>query len=87
MNITPLGTHLLIKPLKAEDKLKADLVVPDTARRDRPEMGTIRASGPEAKLQPGTQVIFNKYATDEVDDEGNTLLLIEEKDVLATYNA
>ncbi|GAI47927.1 unnamed protein product [marine sediment metagenome] len=35
MNIKPLSDHILIEPIKEEEKTKAGILLPDTAERER----------------------------------------------------
>lgn len=85
MIVTPRGKFLLVKPLSAQDNLKGGLVIPDTVSQDRPDMGIVIAKGEEAKVETGSNVIFNKYAPDEIFIDEVKHLLINQDDILATY--
>ena len=37
MNIKPLSDHILIKPIKEEEKTKAGIFLPDTASKEKSE--------------------------------------------------
>ena len=39
MNIKPLGDHILIEPIKEEEKTKAGIFLPDTASKEKSEEG------------------------------------------------
>ncbi|MDO8650422.1 MAG: co-chaperone GroES, partial [Candidatus Berkelbacteria bacterium] len=46
MNIKPLSGHILIEPIKEEEKTKAGIFLPDTAHKEKSEQGKIIATGP-----------------------------------------
>lgn len=93
MNIKPLSDHVLIEPLKEEQKTKTGILLPETAEQERSEQGTVVAVGPgkkgkDGKLIPlevkaGDLVLFAKYGPNEVKVEGKDYLIAEEKDILA----
>lgn len=88
----PLGDRLLVKPVKAEEKTKSGLVLPDTAK-ERPQEGEVVAVGPgrlteEGKrfvmeVKAGDRVLYAKYGGTELKEDGTELLLLSERDVLA----
>ena len=71
MNIKPLADHILIEPIKKEEKSKAGILLPETAEKERPEEGKVIAVGPGRKnsagkripmdIKKGDVVIFSKY--------------------------
>jgi chaperonin GroES len=93
MNIKPLSDHVLIEPIKGEEKTKAGILLPDTAEKERPEQGKIIAVGPgEADktgkiiplgVKPGDKVLFTKYGPSEIKVEGKEYLIAKEEDILA----
>jgi len=87
MNIKPLGDRVLIKRLEAEEKTKSGIVLPGAAK-EQPQMAEVLAVGPgtdEVKMEvkKGDQVIFSKYAGTEVKLDGEDLILVSQKDILA----
>ena len=87
MNIKPLGDRVLIKRLEAEEKTKSGIVLPGSAQ-EQPQMAEVVAVGPgtdEVKMEvkKGDQVIFSKYAGTEVKLDGEDLILVSQKDILA----
>lgn len=92
MKIRPLNDHVVIKPLKAEEVTKSGIVLPDTAREEKPEQGEVIAVGPgkltengtraPMSVKPGDRILFTKYAPDEVEIEGEEYLVIEEEKIL-----
>ena len=93
MNISPLGDHVVIEPLKAEEQTKSGILLPDTAEKERPEQGRIVAVGPgrttdEGKVIPiqvkqGDLVLFTKYGPNEVTIDEKEYLIAKEDDILA----
>lgn len=91
--LKPLSDRVIVKPIKAEEVSKYGIVLPDTAKEERPERGEIIAVGPgkitdDGKLQimsvrVGDIVVFTKYAPSEIKVEGEELLVIKEDDILA----
>jgi len=93
MNIKPLGDHILIEPIKEEEKTKAGIFLPETASKEKSEEGKIIAVGPGKKtddgklipvsVKPGDKVLFTKYGPNEVKAEGKEYLIARESDILA----
>ena len=46
MTIKPLSDHILIEPVKEEEKTKAGIFLPDTANKEKSEEGKVIATGP-----------------------------------------
>ena len=94
--ILPLGDKVLIKPTAKEEVTASGIVLPDTATKDRPQMGEVLAVGegavtPEGKtlpmhVKPGQKVYFTKYGPTEVELDGEEYLIVEEKDILAVIS-
>ncbi len=93
MKIKPLSDHILIKPLKQEEKTKTGILLPDTVEKDKPEQGKVIAVGPGKKLasgkivplgiKPGQKVLFTKYGPTEIKVDDKEYLIAKEEDVLA----
>ncbi|MDO8655039.1 MAG: co-chaperone GroES [bacterium] len=93
MQIRPLADHILIEPLKQEEKTKSGILLPETAEKERPEQGKVIACGPgkmtdEGKLvpmevKPGDVVLFTKYGPNEVKIDEKDYLIAKEEDILA----
>ena len=93
MTIKPLSNHVLIEPIKEEEKTKTGIVLPETAERERPEQGKVIATGPGKKdktgkfvpleIQPGQKVLFTKYGPNEIKVEDKEYLIAKEEDILA----
>ncbi|HEY4523417.1 MAG TPA: co-chaperone GroES [Candidatus Paceibacterota bacterium] len=93
MNFKPLSNHLFIEGVEAEKMTKSGIVIPDTADKEKPMMGTVVAVGPgkwseKGELVPmsvkvGDKVLFKKYGPDEVEVDGKKYLVGDEDDILA----
>ena len=97
MNIKPLSDHILIEPIKKEEKTKTGILLPDTGDKERPEQGKVIAVGPgkkneEGKIIPieikqGDVVLFTKYGPNEVKVDSpageKEYLIAKEEDILA----
>lgn len=93
MQIKPLGDHILIEPIKEEEKTKAGIFLPETANKEKSEQGKVVAIGqgrttPEGKIipmqvKPGDKVLFSKYGPSEVKVGGKEYLIASEGDILA----
>ena len=92
-SIQPLADKVLIKPTPKEEVTASGIVLPETVSKERPQMGEILAVGPgavtpegkviEPWVKVGQKVYFTKYGPTEIKIEGEELLIVEEKDILA----
>jgi chaperonin GroES len=90
--LRPLGDRVVIKPTPREEMTKSGIVLPDTAK-EKPQEGTILAAGPGRILEDGKRealdvkegqkVLYAKYAGTEFKVEGEDLLIVSQKDILA----
>ena len=90
--LRPLGDRVVIQPTPREEMTKSGIVLPDTAK-EKPQEGKILAAGPgrltdEGKREPmdvkeGDTVLYAKYAGTEFKIEGDELLIVSQKDILA----
>ncbi len=90
--LSPLGDRVVIKPTPREEMTKSGIVLPDTAK-EKPQEGEVLAVGPgafdsEGKRIPmdvsvGQKVLYAKYAGTEFKVEGEELLIVSQKDILA----
>lgn len=93
MNIKPLSDHILIEPVKEEEKTKSGIFLPDTAQKEKPEQGLVIAVGQgkktdDGKIVPvsvkaGDKVLFTKYGPNEIKIDGKEYLIAREEDILA----
>ena len=90
--IKPLNDKIVVKRLEAEEKTKGGIVLPDTAK-EKPQEGTILAVGPgrilddgkreQIDVKKGDKVLYAKYAGTEFKVDGDELLIVSQKDILA----
>ncbi len=93
MKIKPISDHILIEPIKEEEKTKAGILLPDTAEKERPEQGRVIAVGPGKKdkngkylpmeVKPSQKVLFTKYGPNEIKVGNKEYLVAKEEDILA----
>ncbi|HEY3473151.1 MAG TPA: co-chaperone GroES [Anaerolineales bacterium] len=84
MNIQPMGSRVLIRPIEQESKTSSGLLLPETAK-EKPQTGLVVAVGDdeEIKLKVNDKVLFAKYSGTEFKMDGSEYLLLEANDVLA----
>lgn len=90
--LRPLGDRVVIKPTPREEMTKSGIVLPDTAK-EKPQEGEILSVGPGKVLDDGSRsamdvsagqkVLYAKYAGTEFKVDGEELLIVSEKDILA----
>ena len=93
MKIKPLSDHILIEPIKEEEKTETGILLPQTAEKETPEQGKVIAIGPGRKtasgkiipieVKPGERVLFTKYGPNEIKVEDKTYLIAKQEDILA----
>jgi len=93
MNIKPLSDHILLSPIKEEEKTKSGIFLPDTTQKEKPEQGMVIAVGQgkktdDGKIVPvsvktGDKVLFTKYGPTEIKLDGKEYLIAREEDILA----
>jgi chaperonin GroES len=91
-HLRPLGDRVVIQPTPGEEMTKSGIVIPDTAK-EKPQEGKVLAVGPGRVLDNGTRehmdvtsgdkVLYAKYAGTEFKLDGEDLLIVSGKDILA----
>ena len=94
--LRPLGDRVVIEPTPREDMTKSGIVLPDTAK-EKPQEGTVLAVGPgrilddgkreQIDVKKGDKVLYAKYAGTEFKLEGDELLIVSQKDILAVVES
>jgi chaperonin GroES len=92
MNLQPLEDRIVVRPAEAEEKTASGLVIPDTAK-EKPQQGEVLAVGPgrfgddndrvPMDISVGDTVVYSKYGGTEITNEGEDLLILQARDVLA----
>ena len=90
MKFKPLHDRLLLKPLSAETKTKAGIIIPDTAQ-EKPMQGEVVAVGTGKRLEDGRllaldvkvgdKVIYGKWSGTEVKLGGVEHVILKEEDL------
>lgn len=90
--LRPLGDRVVVQPSAREEMTKSGIVIPDTAK-EKPQEGTIIAAGPgrilddgkreSMDVKAGDKVLYAKYGGTEFKLDGEDLLIISLKDILA----
>lgn len=94
VGIQPLGDRVLVKPEEEQDeKSPSGIIIPDTARKEKPERGVVIAVGPGKRgddnelipvgVKVGDTVVFSKYGFDEVSIDDEDYYIINESNILA----
>ncbi|HUF98594.1 MAG TPA: co-chaperone GroES [Ilumatobacter sp.] len=97
MNLKPLDDRIVVKPNEAETQTASGLVIPDTAK-EKPQQGTVLAVGPGRRsdttgeviplgISVGDTVLYSKYGGTEVAVDGDDLLVLNARDVLAVVGS
>jgi chaperonin GroES len=93
MNLQPLDDRIVVRPSEAEETTASGLVIPDTAK-EKPQQGEVLAVGPGRRAEQsgelipmdvkvGDTVVYSKYGGTEVTVDGEELLILSSRDVLA----
>src|SRR3954451_940278 len=93
MNLQPLEDRIVVKPGEAEETTASGLVIPDTAK-EKPQQGEVLAVGPGKRsedtgelvpldIKVGDTVVYSKYGGTEITSEGEDVLILNARDVLA----
>ena len=89
--IKPLEDRIVVQAVEAETTTASGLVIPDTAK-EKPQEGTVLAVGPgrfedgqrvPLDVKVGDRVLYSKYGGTEVKHNGEDLLVLSARDVLA----
>ncbi|HYZ92739.1 MAG TPA: co-chaperone GroES [Actinomycetota bacterium] len=90
--IEPLEDRVVIRPLEGEEVTASGLVIPDTAK-EKPQEGEVLAVGPgrlddngkrvPMEVKDGDRVLYSKYAGTEVKIDGEEVLVVSARDILA----
>jgi chaperonin GroES len=90
--LRPLGDRVVVRPSAREEMTRSGIVIPDTAK-EKPQEGTILAAGPgrvlddgrreSMDIKAGDKVLYAKYAGTEFKIDGEDLLIVSQKDILA----
>ena len=93
MKLQPLDDRIVVRPGKSEETTASGLVIPDTAK-EKPQQGEVLAVGPGRRaentgeiipmgVKVGDKVVYSKFGGTEITIDGEDLLILSSRDVLA----
>jgi chaperonin GroES len=92
MKLQPLEDRIVVRPAEAEETTVSGLVIPDSAK-EKPQQGEVLAVGPGRRSESGDlipvdvaagdTVVYSKYGGTEINVDGEDLLILSSRDVLA----
>ena len=93
MKLQPLEDRIVVRAQDAEETTTSGLVIPDTAK-EKPQQGEVLAVGPGRRSEQtgelipvdvavGDVVVYSKYGGTEITVDGEDLLILTGRDVLA----
>jgi len=93
MSLQPLDDRIVVKPGESEETTASGLVIPDTAK-EKPQQGEVLAVGPGKRsehtgelipldIKVGDTVVYSKYGGTEYVLDGEDVLILQARDILA----
>lgn len=97
--IRPLADRVVVRPLTNEEAgnvSSSGIIIPDSAKKDKPEQGVVIAVG-EGKwndtkgarialdVKVGDRIVFSKYGYDEVKIDSKELFIVAESSILGVF--
>jgi chaperonin GroES len=93
MKLQPLDDRIVVKPNESEERTASGLVIPDSAK-EKPQQGQVLAVGPGRRadstgdiipvdVSVGDTVVYSKYGGTEITVDGEELLILSGRDILA----
>jgi len=93
MKLQPLEDRIVVRTGEPEETTVSGLVIPDTAK-EKPQQGEVLAVGPGRRsdqtgeiipvdVAVGDTVVYSKYGGTEINVDGEDLLILSSRDVLA----
>ena len=90
--LRPLDDRVVVESSAAEEMTAGGIVLPDAAQ-EKPQRGTVIATGPgrlldsgargELSISVGDEVIYGKYGGSDVEVDGEEYKILRESDILA----
>jgi chaperonin GroES len=92
LKVRPLDDRVVVEGLEAEDKTAGGILLPDSAKQ-KPQRGRVLAVGPgklrdngeraTLNVAKGDEVLFGKYAGNDIEVDGREIKILRETDILA----
>lgn len=93
MDLKPIADNIIVIPEKKEEETKSGIIIPESADKEKPQIGEVVAVGPgktledgkkqEMEVKKGDKVVFSKYSPQEIKIDGNVYYILKESEVLA----
>lgn len=94
--IQPLGDRVIVRPLtdvESGSVSASGIIIPDTAKKEKPEQGIIIAAGKgkwdedgekriPMDVKVGDRIVFSKYGYDEVKIDNKDYFIVSENSIL-----
>lgn len=98
--IKPLGDRVIVRQLtdvEAGTVSASGIIIPDTAKKEKPEQGIVLAVGPgkwnedgdkriSMEVKVGDRVVFSKYGYDEIKIANKEYFIVSENSILGIIN-
>jgi chaperonin GroES len=94
MHVRPLHDRILVQRLEDGEQKIGSIIVPDSAR-EKPQRGTVIATGQgkynddgqrvALDVKAGDTILFGKYSGQEIKLDGVEYLILKEDEVLAAF--
>ena len=99
--IRPLNDKVIVRPLTEDEegsKSPSGIIIPDSAKKEKPEQGVVLAVGPgkfdedgekriPLDVKNGDQVVFSKYGYDEIKIDKKEYYIVSESSILGVLNS
>ena len=92
MKVRPLHDRLLVRRIEEKEMARGGIIIPDTAK-EKPMEGEVLAVGNGKVLENGKKlaldvkvgdrILFGKYSGNEIEIDGEEVLVVREDEVLA----
>ncbi len=96
MQLKPVDERVLVKPVEEEEERKVgSIIIPDTASKERPQMGEVIAIGDDVVrenekrkklselIKVGDKIVYAKYGGTEIKIDDEDYLIVSRNDILA----
>ncbi len=91
MKLVPLGDRVVLRQQEAEETTKSGIVIA-SQNKEKPQIADVVAVGPGGNVdgkeitmyvKEGDQVLFSKYAGNEVKLDGEEYIVVRQSEILA----
>ncbi len=96
MKLNPISDNIIVLPKKQESKTKGGILLPESAEKEKPQIGKVVAVGPgkllasgersKIQVKKGDQILFSKYSPQEIKLDGEEYFILREDEIIAIIN-